>query len=142
MKILSETTEELIYLLQQVEKTRNVEPLVQIFTEDAELISPTTHQPFRGREGVRKFWRKHLSNFRRVRSEFTEVMESDIDLTSQHRSIMLEWVADVILPTGKPVTYEGVSVVEMVQGRVQRFRTYYDSLPLMQTQQELYQRVG
>lgn len=124
MKILSQTTEQFIYTLQQVEKTRNVEPLVSMFAEAAELSSPILEQPICGRAAVRDFWRKYLSQFRRVRSEFTQVVESD-------REVILEWSADVILPSGKSLRHRGVTILELDQGSVQSFRTYYDTHALL-----------
>lgn len=146
MKRLHETTEEFIGLLQQVEKTRQVEPLVALFAEDAALLSPVLSQPLRGKEGARNFWRKHLALFRRVRSEMTEVLENSLDSGDNRRLlVVLEWQADAVLATGKPLSFQGISLVELVQGQVQSFRTYYDSLPLLRAslqRQDAYQQAG
>lgn len=146
MKRLHETTEEFIGLLQQVEKTRQVEPLVALFAEDAALLSPVLSQPLQGKEGARSFWRKYLALFRRVRSEMTEVLETSLDSGDNPRLlVVLEWQSDAILATGKPLSFRGISLVELVQGRVQSFRTYYDSLPLLRAalqRQDAYRQAG
>jgi len=146
MKRLHETTEEFIGLLQQVEKTRQVEPLVALFAEDAALLSPVLSQPLQGKEGARSFWRKYLALFRRVRSEMTEVLETSLDSGDNPRLlVVLEWQSDAVLATGKPLSFQGISLVELVQGRVQSFRTYYDSLPLLRPslqRQDAYRQAG
>ena len=39
----------------------------------------------------------------------------------------LEWESEGALPTGAPIRYRGVSLLEFAGDRVKRFRTYYDS---------------
>jgi ketosteroid isomerase-like protein len=106
--------------LQQIETTQEIEPLVELFAEDAELSNLATPEPLRGRSGAREFWRKYLSVFDRIHSKFTHVIEGD-------GGVVLEWVSEGSLKQGEPFRYRGVSVLELEQGEVQRFRTYYDS---------------
>ena len=106
--------------LQQVELSHNVEPLVGLFADDAELRSPAREVTKTGPEGARQFWREYLSAFHDVRSEFTKVSEGD-DFA------ILEWTGSGTLPNGEPIRYPGVSVLEFRDGKVNRFRTYYDS---------------
>lgn len=106
--------------LQQIEKTGEVEPLVDLFADDAELINLTMLEPLKGKEGAHQFWHKYLSVFDRIHSEFTNVAESN-------STSVLEWVSKGTLSTSEEITYRGVSVLEFDNGQVQRFRTYYDS---------------
>jgi ketosteroid isomerase-like protein len=39
---------------------------------------------------------------------------------------VLEWNSKDRLNDGQPVQYAGISVIEKANGKVQRFRTYYD----------------
>ncbi len=39
----------------------------------------------------------------------------------------MEWTATGALKDGRPLEYRGVSLIEVAGGRVQAFRTYYDS---------------
>lgn len=116
----SEVASRFMQTLQQIENTGNVEPLVALFTADAELINLAMTEPLTGQAGAQSFWQRYLSVFERIHSEFTHVVESD-------NTAVLEWYSTGALATGTPVNYRGVSVLEISNGNVQRFRTYYDS---------------
>lgn len=115
----SETAELFMQTLQQIEETGDVEPLVAMFTEDAELSNLAMTEPLQGRDGTRRFWQKYLSVFERIHSKFTNVVEGD-------STIVLEWLSSGV-SAGEPINYQGISVLEMDNGQVRRFRTYYDS---------------
>lgn len=106
--------------LQEAERTRDVEPLVRLFSEDAEVESPMLHRSHRGLDGARQFWKEYLGAFGDVRSEFTDTRRTETSAT-------LEWKSDGTLPGGKPISYRGVSLIDFGDGKVKRFRTYYDS---------------
>lgn len=108
--------------LQQIEETGDVEPLVEMFAQNAELMNLAMVEPLQGRDGARSFWEKYLSVFERIRSEFTHVTEGDDNSTA-----VLEWVSEGTLSTGGSISYRGVSMIETENGQVHRFRTYYDS---------------
>lgn len=116
----SETAEKFMQTLQQIEGNKNVEPLVSLFTEDAQLSNLATPSPLQGKDGARQFWQKYLSVFQQIHSKFTNVVESN-------GSAVLEWISEGTLTSGEPLKYQGVSIIETVDGKVQRFRTYYDS---------------
>lgn len=107
--------------LQQIESTGDVEPLVMLFAENAELSNLAMNQPLQGRDNVRHFWKNYLSVFDNIHSHFTHVTESD-------GVAVLEWVSEGALSsTDEPLSYRGVSVLETKDGQVHHFRTYYDS---------------
>lgn len=116
----SEIASRFMNTLQQIEDTGDVEPLAAMFTEDAELINLAMTEPLHGRDGARKFWQKYLSVFERIHSSFTNVVEGD-------DAAVLEWISEGALSNSEPVSYRGVSVIEIENGLVRRFRTYYDS---------------
>jgi ketosteroid isomerase-like protein len=116
----SNIAEKFIQTLQQVEENKNVEPLVSLFTEDAQLSNLASASPLQGKDGARQFWQKYLSVFQQIHSNFTNVVESN-------GSAVLEWNSEGTLTSGEPLKYQGVSIIETVNGKVQRFRTYYDS---------------
>lgn len=118
--VTSEIYTNFMHTLQQTEETGNVEPLVALFSEDAELINLAMSEPLKGQDGVRQFWQKYLSVFERIHSKFTHVVESD-------DTAFLEWISEGALSTSEPVQYRGISVLETNNGQVHRFRTYYDS---------------
>lgn len=116
----SETAKKFMQTLQQIEENKNVESLVSLFTEDAELSNLASSSPLQGKDGARQFWQKYLSVFQQIHSKFTNVVESN-------GSAVLEWISEGTLTSGEPLKYQGVSIIETVDGKVQRFRTYYDS---------------
>lgn len=116
----SKIAESFMHTLQQIEETKDVEPLAAMFTEDAELSNLAMVEPLQGRDGARRFWNKYLSVFDQIHSEFTHVVETDAAVT-------MEWISQGSLTTGEPIKYRGISVIETDNGQVRSFRTYYDS---------------
>lgn len=113
-------TERFMDALQQTERTHETRELVELFADDAEVTSLARSEPLSGRHGVREFWDEYLRSFGEIRSEFTNVIETD-------QGAVLEWISRGTLPGGQPVTYRGVSVLETDGRLIQRFRTYFDS---------------
>ncbi len=106
--------------LQQIEESRDPAALVELFTDDAELVNLAQTEPMRGRDGAQTFWKHYLGAFSKVHSTFHHHFATDSDAT-------LEWTSDGALPDGEPIKYRGVSILEMRDNKVSRFRTYYDS---------------
>jgi ketosteroid isomerase-like protein len=115
----SELARRFMDALQGAERTGDVGPLADLFADDAELSNLGGTEPSRGREGAIHFWRAYLGVFERIGSTFTLVLEGD-------DAAALEWVSDGELAAGGPIHYAGVSLLEMGDGRVRRFRTYYN----------------
>ena len=116
----SELAERFMRTLQEMEQSGDVEPMVELFAEEAEASNLAHREPHRGREGARTFWQEYLSAFGEVRSTFNNVVESE-------SAIVLEWRSEGRLPSGEPIHYSGVSILEAEGQQVRRFRTYYDS---------------
>lgn len=116
----SETAEQFMRALQETERTGDVEPLVAMFTDDAEVSNLAKTEPLRGLDGTRQFWQDYLKAFEHIESRFTHTTMSD-------EGAALEWVSEGALPTGKPIKYRGVSILDIAGGKVRRFMTYYDS---------------
>lgn len=117
----SQIADRFIKQLQFAEATQNVEPLVALFAEDAELINLAMTEPLRGLNGTSRFWQRYLSVFDHIHSTFTNIIETG-------NTLVLEWTSAGALATGQTLTYRGISLLETnSQGQVQHFRTYYDS---------------
>lgn len=112
--------------LQQLELDRDVEAFVaQVFGKDPELHRrELAHSPVeQGRDGATRFWQQYLDQFDEIRSTFHRVVNG-AELG------VLEWVGEGVLKGGQPVTYEGVSVIDVDgTGAVTRFATWYDTTP-------------
>lgn len=116
----SKTAERFMQVLQAAEQTRELKSLVEMFTEEAELINLARTEPLRGQDGAGRFWQDYLSVFDHIHSKFTNVVEAE-------GTIVLEWISQGALSNGEPLNYRGISVLETNNGQVYRFRTYYDS---------------
>ena len=121
--------------LHQVEKgdADSIAGMVDMFADDAELVNPMMqHGPGKGvrsgRGEIEQFWREYSESFRDISSEF-------IDVTTSDRSAGLFWQASGADKTGRPVQYEGVSLLELNDtGRIARFKAYFDSRQLERPQ--------
>lgn len=100
-----------------------VEAITALFTEDARLsnsILVRSGSELRGRQEIEHFWREYVSTFGQVHSDFHDITASD-------HSAGLFWHSSGSDASGKPVEYEGVTLLSFDdQGRIQRFKGYFD----------------
>ncbi len=107
--------------LRQLERTRDLDAFVQVFSDDVRLVRPEGRGDEQGQEGARRFWQAYLDTFDDIASTFSRV-EQDGRLGE------LEWTGDGRLPSGRPISYRGVSLLQVDgDGKVTRFATYYDT---------------
>ncbi|AAF11365.1 nuclear transport factor 2 family protein [Deinococcus radiodurans] len=118
------TTEQFMQALQQAESTGNVDALVALHAPDATLRN-LTDRTWQGTDGARDFWQTYLGNFERIHSEFTHSQE-------QSGLGVMEWTAEGELKGGQPISYRGVSLIDVDGNQVKAFRTYYDSASFVQ----------
>lgn len=111
--------ETFIAALHRLEEQNDTEGMVSLFADDAELSGPTDAEPHRGREGARRYWQAYRASFAEVHSEFRNVVADD-------GVAILEWTSRGRGAGGAPFEYDGVSVVEFEDGRIRRFRAYFD----------------
>jgi ketosteroid isomerase-like protein len=121
----SQIAEDFMHAVQEAERTGDVGRLVEMFADDAEVTNIALKEPFRGREGARRFWDDYLKIFDRIGSNFTRVTEGG-------GTAVMEWEAEGALRQGRPIRYCGVSIIETDGGRVKKFRSYYDSAQFIQ----------
>ena len=105
--------------LHRLEDERQLDPLLSIFADDAQLNNPTVESPLRGESGVREFWQVYRDTFGSIHSDFHHVLEDD-------ESTMLEWTSEGTSPGGEQVRYHGVTVLEWEGEQVKKFRAYFD----------------
>lgn len=106
--------------LHDIETKGDVEGMVALFDDDAVIQNPRDPAPQFGREGARRFWRTYRDSFEEIHSDFSKVVTTD-------DTAMLEWTSTGRSIGGERVVYSGVSVVEMRDGLVHRFRAYFDT---------------
>ena len=115
-------TQQFIEALRELEETSDLERMVSLFDESAEISNPMDAAPHHGREGARRFWRTYRDSFEEIHSDFSRIVESG-------DAAMLEWTSRGVLRGDRPIDYAGVSVLELQGGKVRRFRTYFDARP-------------
>lgn len=113
-----EIAEKFAEALQTLEKEREVEPIVGLHAEECEVGNVATPETFRGREGAREFWTTYRKTFDKMESTFRNVFAGEGRAT-------LEWVTKGT-EEGKTISYEGVSILEIEDGKVTRFMAYFD----------------
>lgn len=118
--MISQTAKRFIQALNQAEQTHDVGPLVALFADDAEIVSPAHTAPWHGQREANRFWSGYLGSFQKIHSDFVRTQGNE-DLA------VLEWISEGVLANGEPVRYSGVSILETEGERVKRFATYFDS---------------
>jgi ketosteroid isomerase-like protein len=106
--------------LETAEQSGDAGQLVGLFADDAELHSVGKPDPVHGKDGATQFWADYLKTFESVRSTFTHA-------AADGNTALLEWASEGKLTGGRPIRYRGVSVLEVADDRVAKFRTYYDT---------------
>jgi ketosteroid isomerase-like protein len=110
--------------LQELERTRDPQPLMALFSEDVELKRSPQSREYHGLEGARDFWDEYLRMFSDVATTFDVVTEAG-------DRAALEWHSVCRLENGAEVTYQGCTVIQSDGEHVNSLRTYYDSASVL-----------
>lgn len=119
-----DTTRSFIAALRHLEQERDLDPMAELFSDDAEVRSIDGHGPRQGPDGIRALFEEYLKQFDEVSTTFTQVTEG-----GTHAA--LEWTTKAVRAGGHDVSYTGVTIIDLADGRVAGFRTCYDSAALM-----------
>ena len=114
-----EVADRFVEALRKLEEDRDVEALVEIHTEDCDVGNVAVRRTFSGHDGLREFWTSYRDTFGEMKSEFHNIFADD----AGHAA--LEWNTSGEA-NGKDVSYDGVSLLEIEDGKVSRFRAYFD----------------
>jgi ketosteroid isomerase-like protein len=117
---MSELADRFMSTLQQLERERDVERLVQLFASDVELKRAPRSAIYRGHDGARSFWSEYLDAFQSIETQFGQLTESP-------ERVVMEWHSVATTKQGRHIEYDGCSIIELAGDRVARFRTYYDA---------------
>ncbi len=116
-------TERFLDALTKLEHDHEVDDLVSLYGEDAQIGNIVSPRQFSGPEGARDFWTTYRGTFDTMESSFSNVIESD------GRSA-LEWTTTGTSPDGKPIEYAGVSILEIDGEKITRFWAYFNPTSL------------
>jgi ketosteroid isomerase-like protein len=125
----AETTQQFIEALQVLERDSDPTAMLDLFMENSEAGNIVSTREFIGVEGAREFWETYRNSFGEVDSTFRNV------IVSNDRAA-LEWTTTGTSAAGTPIAYEGVSILEMADGRITRFRAYFDAHDLGRQMEE------
>jgi ketosteroid isomerase-like protein len=117
---MQDLTERFIQALHALHADRSVEPLVELFDDDAELTKLGDRHTAHGSDGARDFWQNYREVFDDVEATFLKTIVNE-DVAA------LEWTSQGTLSNGEEFRYEGVSILEGGADSLRGFRTYYDS---------------
>jgi steroid delta-isomerase-like uncharacterized protein len=117
-----EVTDNFVEALHKLEEDRDVEALVAIHTEDCEVGNVSIHKTFRGHDGLREFWTEYRKTFGEMKSTFHNVFATE-------DGAALEWTTEGT-SNGEDLSYDGVSILEVKDGKVRRFMAYFDTRDL------------
>jgi ketosteroid isomerase-like protein len=115
----SEATDRFIAALHALERDRDVETIAGLFAEESDVGNVASPRAFRGVAGAREFWESYRSWFGEVESDFRNV------IVGEGRAA-LEWSTTGSSAAGDPIAYDGVSILELADGKITRFRAYFD----------------
>lgn len=114
-----EVAEKFKEALWKLEEDQDPKALVEIHTEDCSVGNVAVPQTFDGHDGLREFWTSYRATFDTLKSEFRNVF-ADGD---GHAA--LEWTTEGSA-NNNTVSYDGVSILEIEDGKVKRFMAYFD----------------
>jgi ketosteroid isomerase-like protein len=104
--------------LQTFEKDGDAAAFAALFTADAVTQRLDARGERRGE--VEQFWQEYRDQFDSISTTFYDVVEGS-------DRAALEWTSDATLTDGRPITYRGVTVIDLDGDKVSKLRTYYDS---------------
>ncbi len=112
--------EKFIEALKALEESRDLEQIVALHAESADVGNVVAPEKFHGRDGAREFWTKYRDTFGEVNSTFRN------RIITENRAA-LEWTTEGTSSGGEPINYEGVSILEIEGEQITRFRAYFNA---------------
>ncbi|MCY1018400.1 nuclear transport factor 2 family protein [Pyxidicoccus sp. MSG2] len=127
-----ERAQRFVDALLKLEEHGDLDGLVSLFSDDAQVSNAASARVFRGQDGARQFWKEYKGTLGQVRSTFRNMIEAG-------DRVALEWETQGTAHNGSAVSYEGVSIIEWDGDVIRRFYAYFDPHALGQ---ELSQNTG
>ncbi len=110
------TAKNFIDALHKLESDRDLDTIVGLFTENAEVGNVVTEDK---NIGAHDFWKSYRENFDTVQSTFrNEIVTGD--------ATALEWTTSGTSNGGGEFEYDGVSILEIEGDKITRFHAYFD----------------
>ncbi|MBJ7385420.1 MAG: nuclear transport factor 2 family protein [Mycolicibacterium sp.] len=117
---MTDMAERFVSALGELHSSNDVDPLVELFGDDATLSKAGLPHQESGKGGARAFWQQYRDVFGDIESDFKhQVVDGDL--------VVLEWTSNGTLRDGSDFSYDGVSIFEADGETITAFRTYYDT---------------
>lgn len=113
-----EVAENFKQALWKVEEDQDLEPMIEVLSEDCEVGNVAVPKTFHGQDEAREFWTQYRKTFDEMKSTFRNVFADE-------GRAALEWTTEGT-EEGDTVSYEGVSILEIEGDKVTRFMAYFD----------------
>ena len=110
---------EFIDALWALEDTKDAGPLTALYAENAVIGNVLAPDQHRGPDGAKTFWTEYRGSFETAKSKFSSVIASE-----GHAA--LEWTTEGTSFNGSPLSYSGVTILEIDGGKVTRSSAYFD----------------
>lgn len=111
--------EKFTHALHAIDQTGDCNKMTELFSEQCE-ISNVAIKPMHGKKGVERFWQDYCSMFNHIKTDFHRIHETN-------GKGFLEWTSRGELKSGRPIVYEGMTMIEWDQDRIVRFKAFHDS---------------
>ena len=115
--------DEFIQALWMLEETKDAGPLTALYTDDALIGNVIAPDQYRGPDGAKTFWTEYRGSFDTAKSQFRNVIASD-------SGAALEWTTEGVSFSGSPLSYSGVTILEIKDGKISRSSAYFDPAAL------------
>ncbi len=110
------TAKQFIDALHKLESERDLETIVNLFSEDCEIGNVVTDDK---NIGVKEFWTSYRESFGEVESSFRNEIFTD-------KTAALEWTTKGTNSDGHEFQYDGVSILETDGDKITRFHAYFN----------------
>ena len=111
--------QQFISALGRLEADRDLDRITSLFSDESEIGNVVAPEKFHGVEGARTFWKQYRDAFGEAQSKFrSQIVSAD--------RVALEWTTTGTMADGSPFHYDGVSILELENGKIRRFQAYFD----------------
>ncbi|MBZ4419202.1 nuclear transport factor 2 family protein [Myxococcus sp. RHSTA-1-4] len=114
-----ERAQRFVDALSRLEESGDVEGIVSLFSDDAQVSNVASPRVLSGKDGARLFWTEYKGMLGQVKSTFRNMIEAG-------DRVALEWETQGTARNGAAIAYEGVSIIEWDGDLVRRFYAYFD----------------
>lgn len=110
------TAKNFIDALNKLEADHDLETIVNLFSEDSKVGNVVAEDK---NIGAKQFWESYRKNFDTVSSTFHNEIITET-------TAALEWTTTGTTGEGHEFKYDGVSILEIKDGKITRFHAYFD----------------